>query len=339
MSDPTRLLPSSATPPPVTGPDYMDAVAREVAGLWNRSVCVLTGLGGTANAITATVTPALIGPVVEGMLFQLTPGANNSGAATLSIGGAAPLAITDEFGQALTGGDLAAGRRYLLLADGVGLRAMGVVAAVGGRMFKRIYRQSGVWLKPDGLVKVIVMVRGGGGGGGHAWGNLAGGGGGGGGEAIAEIMAADLGQNVPVTVGNGGAPAPSSAPNTGGLGGSSSFGSHAVATGGAGGRGGGGEGGSPPGAAGIGTVGDVLLRGRPSAPNFALAADLQGQFLRVSSVVGGGAPTGGDAPPVPGSGNPALAGPPGTGAGGMGGFAGAGAAGGSGLVVVEEYYR
>src|SRR5262247_601979 len=97
-----RLVPTSASAPPVTGPVYMDAVSEEMTGLWDRTVIKLTGAAGT-NSYTATCTPALTGAITDTMSFILeVPNTNTSGVVSLDIGtgaktivnqdGAAPLA-------------------------------------------------------------------------------------------------------------------------------------------------------------------------------------------------------------------------------------------------------
>lgn len=117
-----RLVPTSATPGAVSGDDYMDAVAEEISGLWNRSICELKDIGGTGNAITASLDPALVSGLVDGMAFWLTPAANNTGATTIAINGASAVSIVDLDGNALSGDALVAGRKYLVVADSGSLR-------------------------------------------------------------------------------------------------------------------------------------------------------------------------------------------------------------------------
>jgi hypothetical protein len=340
-----RLVPTSSTPGAVTGDDYMDEVAEEVTGLWNRSVCSLTSIAGTADAITAVLAPALTAGLVDGMAFWLTPAANNTGAATIAINGAPAVDIVDVDGNPLTAGAIVTGRKFLLVADGGDLR---VILGSGGsgdggyRYNVVVFNSSGTWTKQDGLVKARIRVRGAGGGGGgkasfasspSTW---IGGGGGGGGEAIAEKVAADLASNETVTVGTGGTAGGTSAGNVGGTGGSSSFGTHAVATGGGGGTVNNND--TPAGGAqGVGTTGDQKLlgtRGKPGGVAPTVAAETGN---------GGGSPTGGSGTLAP-TGNGTVAGGANTGCGGAGGrhdtagTAQVGGVGGSGWVIVEEFY-
>jgi len=342
-----RLVPTSSTPGAVTGDDYMDAVQEEFTGLWNRSVCLLTSIGGTANAITATLAPALTGSVTAGMAFWLTPTNDNTGAATIAINGGSTIPIKDAAGNALTASDLTTGQVYLLISDGTNLRIAsssgGGTVGSGYRVIVKEYLSGATWTKPTGLVKIRVRVRGGGGGSGGKnsdSGSRYGSGGGGGGEAIKEVLAASLSGTETVSVGAGGTAAGSGGTDVGGTGGTSSFGSHCVATGGIGGvtasnststtgfRGGYG---------GAGTTGDVLLKGQRGryGGSPAGATGEEGE--------GGASPTGGagpDARTTTGNGVSALAN---SGAGATGGYntstsTATGGVGGSGYVIVEEFF-
>lgn len=111
-----------------------------------------------------------------------------------------------------------------------------------------LYTSSDTWTKPAGISGAHVWVVGGGGGGGGASAALndRGSGGGGAGASYKNILAADLGNSITVTVGAAGAGA-SAGNSSGSSGGTTSFGSHLSATGGGGGvgnQGGGGSGGS-----------------------------------------------------------------------------------------------
>lgn len=113
-----RVLGQSTTVGAITGNDYMDDVALEVGGLWDRSCIKLDAIAGTADAITATVTPALTGALVDGMKFTFTPtAANTIAAVTLKIGSSAVTTIVDRDGNALTAGQLKSGRRHLIEYD------------------------------------------------------------------------------------------------------------------------------------------------------------------------------------------------------------------------------
>lgn len=332
-----RLVPTSSTIGAVTGDDYMDKVAEEITGLWNRSTCSLTNVAGTGDAITADMAPALTAGLVEGMSFWLTPTANNTGAATIAINGAAAVDIVDVDGNPLAGGALATGRRYLLSVVSGDLRIVGSGSG-GGSYRKTIYLASTTWTKPDGLVKVIVTVQAGGGGSGGCASTVSNGcsaSGAGGGAAIADIDADDLSATETITVGSGGTPGASGA-NAGGTGGSSSFGTHAVATGGGGGATASGTSNRWPPVAtgGVGTAGDILLRGGTNGIEATVSSLINSWPGGASAMghAGGVAVTGGN-----GSSAEANSG---AGAGGSqtNGFNRSGGTGGSGYVIVEEFF-
>lgn len=337
-----RLTPTSATPGPVDGDGYMDEVAEEVTGLWNRSICTLSGIGGTADAITAALVPALTGSLVDGMGFWLKPTAQNTGPVTIAINGAAAVNLVDANGDPLTAGSIIAGRRYLLAADGGALRVVsgsgGGSSAAGGYR-KLVFAASGTWTKPDGLVSVRVTVLGGGGGGGGVNnGDSVGSGGGGGGLAEKEIAAGSLADTVTVTVGAGGTAATASSGSVAGTGGSSSFGAHCVATGGAGGVTSG-SGNTTGGGPGIGTTGDLLVPGFKGGDT---ELDILTFVTKIHGFGGAGALRGGHNYAVATSGVGAN-GRDNTGQGGAGAYTSStsnfgGSIGGSGLVIVEEFY-
>lgn len=72
--------------------------------------------GGTANALTVTLDPAITAPV-PGLVLRLIPGATNTGPATLDAGGGAlPVEYAD--GTDVYAGEIAAGRLVELVCDG-----------------------------------------------------------------------------------------------------------------------------------------------------------------------------------------------------------------------------
>lgn len=237
-----RLVPTSLSGL-TTGPNYMNAVAEEIAALWTRVAIPLTSVGGTANAVTATVAPAF-STWVDGMAFWITPTISNTGPTTLGLtngpaGG--PWSVTDADNGALIGGEFRAGRQTLVVYRSGHFWIAGSPAA-GGIRNSQVFTASGTWTKPAGADAnglAIIQVWGGGGGGGTTLNRR--GGGGGGGYNYRVMRLGDIGSTVSVTIGSGGA--------TGGLGGTSSFGTHCSAFGGgfgnngasSGGGGGGGQ--------------------------------------------------------------------------------------------------
>jgi hypothetical protein len=66
--------------------------------------------GGSANAQTATLVPA-IGGYADGQVFNLKHGVGpNTGALTLNVNGQGNIAVTDIYGNALTGGECQSGQ-------------------------------------------------------------------------------------------------------------------------------------------------------------------------------------------------------------------------------------
>jgi len=176
----TRDTFSSASPPPVTGPDFADNLAAHIQRLYDASALPLTSVGGTGDAVTATLDPVLTAGLVEGMKFSITWANTNTGGMTLAINGGSPVAVLDSAGAAMVSGSAAGGTRALLEYVGGSFRVLG--GAGGGLMMPRYVWQftaSVTWTKPSGLdddTMVFVEAWGGGGGGGPSG---AGGGGGG----------------------------------------------------------------------------------------------------------------------------------------------------------------
>jgi len=189
------------------------------------------------------------------------------------------------------------------------------------------FTASGTWTKRPGLKYIRVrLVGGGGGGSGCSSDNEGSAGGSGGGYSEKVIVASDLASTVAVTIGAGGTAGPSGSPRAGGDGGTTSFGSHCSATGGAGSNA------HDTGAGGIGSGGDINIDGgqggfpdtsysgseSTAKRGFGGASMLSGTVASGAGQNYGGGGSGVDTP--------------------NGGSASAGYAGAAGIVIVDEYY-
>lgn len=283
-----RQVPTSATPGAVDGDSYMDAVSEEITGLWDRSCILLENVAGTADVITADVTPDLVGSLVDGMGFILPVAATNTTAATLKIGSGSAKDVVRNNGDPSEAGDLTIDTKVPLIydqANDVLVMLFGHTASLGADLDYQAFTASGTWTKPSGIsadALVSVEMWGGGGGGGA---NATGGGGGGGAYARRILKASQLGATETVTIGAAGA--------VSGAGGDSSLGTLLVAYGGGGGansaQGGGGGGGGAMGSGASGSAGNGGIGGLPLGGDDASAA----AFNRNSVMGGGGGGTGG----------------------------------------------
>lgn len=246
-ADGTISSAGSATDGSPTGSEFITDVKEEVESLNDRASTPLTSVGGTADAITASFTPA-DATLAAGRRFAMVAAATNTGAVTLALNGEAAVAVKNDDGDALGAGQIVADRLYGLYFDGTNFR-LEHSSNVSISRDQQTFTASGTWTKPAGVnasawVRVQVWAAGGGGGNNAARAT----GGGGGGYIEKLFLASELGSSESVTIGAGGAVASA--------GGNSSFGSHLTAYGGGAGIGsvasdyGGGAGGSPHGAGG-----------------------------------------------------------------------------------------
>lgn len=231
----TRQTITSATAGAVTGDDLMDNLAEHIRRFWDASALPLTAVGGTGNAVTATLTPALQSGLVEGMKFTITWAAGNTGGVTLALNGGSAVAVLDAAGAALTAGALTTGQRALIEYVGSAFRLLGGSAS-GSTLgpYREVFTASGTWNKPTGYdpdTPVLVQAWGGGGSGGR--GSQAGGGGGGGGFVERWLRYGDLLSSYTVTIAAGAAGRTTN--SNGVAGGSTTFGALLTAFGGAGG--------------------------------------------------------------------------------------------------------
>ena len=290
------------TPPPLPGVDFLTEYQAGMKGLFDAASLPLTAVGGTANALTASLAWDLDAGLLDGMKFTLTWAASNTGPMTLAINGAAPVNVLDATGAAMLSGSARTGTRALLEYIGGAFRVLvGADASAADQRFFWRYTASGVWAKPVGLTDdtmVTIEAIGGGGGGGASNTNAnANGGGGGGAYAMLRARLGDLPASVAVAVAAGGV--------AGAAGGNSTFGTLLTAYGGGAGgnsnasfRGGHGGGGGLMGAGGTGgnaasSAGTDAAGGTMGGGSF--AGSTPHATLPEGGGAGGGIGTGGNA--------------------------------------------
>jgi hypothetical protein len=191
---------------PLTGTALVTGLNTRFKQLYDAAAFPLTSIGGTANAVTATLVPALDGSgLLDGMGFTLTWAAANTGGVTLAINGGSALPVLNADGSALTAGAVGAGLRSVLSYIGGNFVVVSPTllmgASNGNARYSWVFTASGTWTKPDGLsgdTPVTIEAVGAGGGGGSAAG------GGGGAYAVRVIRLSDLTTSVTLTVGEGG---------------------------------------------------------------------------------------------------------------------------------------
>lgn len=218
-----------------TGLELREHMNARIKTLFDGAHFPLSDVGGTVNAVTATLDPPLDGDgLIEGMLFSIVWADANTDAVTLSINGGTAVAVLDVDGSALGPGALQEAMASLLRYTGSDFRILTrlSVNSATGRYSWQITANT-TWTPPDNLSEdTPVYVQAWGGGGGGATSN-----GGGGGGAYTEwtFRLGDLGSSVTCTIGAGGA-----SDTAGEAGGNTTFGSFLTAYGGTGGSAGGG---------------------------------------------------------------------------------------------------
>lgn len=283
---------------------------------------------GANDSYAITVVPAITA-YVAGQEFTFKANTLNTGACTLNVCALGAKDIKKNYNEDLSTGDIVANQIVKVVYDGTNMQM--VSKNIGITPVVRTYLNAAspaTWTKPVGLKYVVVEVQAGGGGGGSSDTNrTSGSGGAGGGYSRKLIPVTSLGTTETVTIGAGGAADTN--------GGSSSFGSHASATGGTGGVESGGVT-----APGVGSGGDINLYG--GAGHLPMVEHTSSNTYYHQGI-GGGSFFGSVTPPASASGgdNAGTAGYIyGSGGGGASSNGGgnAGGAGGAGIVIVTEYY-
>ncbi|MCZ7496256.1 hypothetical protein O8B39_17285 [Agrobacterium rhizogenes] len=175
--------------------------------------------GGTANAITAALSPVPASLTV-GMHITLLVSTTNTGAATLNLNSTGAIPVVTATGAALSTGDLPAGVPVDLVYTGASWVAATKIS-MRGQM--QVYNTAGTftWVCPAGLYRVKATVTGAGGGGARSATTQSGSSGGAGGTAIGYSSVVP-GTSYTVIVGLGGLPGTHTGNAFGSSGGSSS---------------------------------------------------------------------------------------------------------------------
>lgn len=293
--------------------------------------------GGTANAITAAFTPALVGHL-EGMPLRVKIATTNTGPATLN-----GKAIRSLSGGALKAGDMLAGMiaEFFYVQSSDTYVYTSIPQGVGPYTFGPQYKitASQTWNRPAGVRALMLEGVAGGGAGGGATvttsGNLSVGAGGGAGGYFRLLLVAPA-ASYTVTIGAGGAPVSNGA---GGAGTSTSWGGVATALGGSFGNllgSGNGSNSAVSGPGGTASGGDIVGTGMGGLRGIRLGGTNGYGGAGGSSNFGGGGYSLGIDGNGPDGGGYGAGGGGGLSFNGSGPFAGG--AGSPGVIVVQELY-
>lgn len=195
---------------------------------------VFGAAGGTANALTATLSP-IPTALSAGLVVNLIIATTNTGAATLNLNGLGIKTIVRPNGDSLVQGDLLAGRMRTFIYDGTNFQlAASPQSTVGGFA---TYNTPGsfTFTVPTGITRLKVYLWGAGGGGGGSNAAGAAGSAGANGGYCEGYFLVTPGQSIAVAIGTGGSGGNAATPSNGAVGGATSFGALCSSTGGGGG--------------------------------------------------------------------------------------------------------
>lgn len=103
---------------------WLTEAENALSDLYDKNIETIGAIGGTANAITGTLTPAL-DAYAAGQTYWLTPASTNTAAATLNINGLGAKNLFTASGLALVAGELTAARTVQIFYDGTQFRVVG----------------------------------------------------------------------------------------------------------------------------------------------------------------------------------------------------------------------
>lgn len=119
---------------------------------------------GVVNAYIVNFAAGITFALVEGIGIQFKPANSNSGASTVNVGGTGAVAIVNQSGAVLSGGELIAGRVVSIVYDGTNWQVNAAIVAPTPTI--QVFSSgSGTYHKPAGCTWINVRVKGGGGGG------------------------------------------------------------------------------------------------------------------------------------------------------------------------------
>lgn len=224
-----RLLYTSSSTPPVSGPNVLNNIAQKVGALFNSMVIKPTNITSSGNDYTITIDPILLADVVAGMGFYIQPNTTNTGPARIRVTSGNPYYdVTKANGDPLASDEFASDTVYFVVFfNGSFVILSSISAAVEDNTiatYVSTFNVSGTWVKPLDIPStafVDVELWGGGSGGLTASGAT---GGNGGGYIRGLFAASQLTSSVSIAIGAGGA--------AGADGGNTTFGAYLTAYGG-----------------------------------------------------------------------------------------------------------
>lgn len=242
MSD--RNVPTSLSPPPVPGVDYLNSVAAKFAMLFNSIALQALTVENSVNDYTITVDPVLNADVVSPMTFFIKPNVTNvdGSPVRVRVTDANPYyEVVKSDNSAFAAGEWSTDTLYqCTFFDGKFVVVSRLPTSVNiPTVSEEIFNTSGTWNKPSNYAPTaIVEIECWGAGGGGVGNSSSTGryGGGGGGYNTRKMLLSELSLTESVTVGSGGAGGVNGVNNGNGAAGTAtSFGSHVTAGPGGGG--------------------------------------------------------------------------------------------------------
>ena len=99
-------------PSACSGTELVDSATQEIAKLYQGNILVVQSVGGSANAITGSTTPAATA-LVDGEMRQIKPASNNTSTVTYNDNGLGAKQVVSAAGAALSSGDLQSTTVYI----------------------------------------------------------------------------------------------------------------------------------------------------------------------------------------------------------------------------------